>query len=471
MPPRRNQPQEDEPNQQGQAQPPAEQNQAQPPPPQQQQPAAPGGFSLTPGLSNVGVLDYSTKDGRSHYRAATTKLTEDLYDCDPEGFYQFMRTLEKRANEFGWSKPGGLLFISPRPNATPKNLLVDYGQINLERIQQEENAKINLQDRRAQDDRMLFECIMNSLSAVGQAKVNIHKNEYSLGNPKLPSGLALLKVLIRESYLDSNATTGMIRTKLANLDSYMTTCGNDITKFNAYVMYLEKALLARGEKTTDLLTNLFRGYAACSNNTFVSYIADKQSEWEEGKPLTPQKLMDQAMIKYKILKSKEIWNAPSADQEKIMALEAQVTKLNQALKRNNTKQPTTKKKGNGPAKTAGKRKSREKERPAWMTTEPPLAKLREPKMMDGKEWFWCSAKTGGKCPGIYRLHRPNHCKYDEYSKKQRTQGEKSDKKARPFQKAGKHDNKPKVVIEQAMTKEEKEAKAADLQGGYLSDQS
>ena len=469
MAPRRNQAQEEEPNQQAPAQPPADQNPGQPPVPPGQQGQQPPLFSLTPGLSNTGVLDYSTKEGKSHYKAATAKISEDLYDCSPEGFYQYLKSLEKRANEFGWSKPGGLLFVSPRPNATPKNLLEDYGQITLERIQQEENAKINQQNRRAQDDRMLFECIMNSLSTVGQAKVNIHEKEYMLGNPKLPSGLALLKVLIRESYLDSNATTGMIRTKLANLDSYMSPCGHDITKFNTYVMYLVQALQARGDTTTDLLTNLFRGCAACSDSSFVSYIADKQSEWEEGtKELTPQKLMDQAMIRYKILKSKEIWNAPSADQEKIMALEAQVSKLNQALKKRG-KQSTTKEKGKESGKVAGnKRKQKEKERPSWMTTEPPFQDLRKPKMMDGKEWFWCSAKTGGKCPGIYRLHRPNQCRYEEYSKKPRTM---SDKKARPFQKANKANNKPKVVIDQAVTKEDKEIKAAELQGGYTSEES
>jgi hypothetical protein len=54
----------------------------------------------------------------------------------------------------------------------------------------------------------------------------------------------------------------MIRTKLTNLDVYMGQVGNDIDKFNKYVQNLLEALNARGETTTDLLTNLFKGYTA-----------------------------------------------------------------------------------------------------------------------------------------------------------------------------------------------------------------
>ena len=38
-------------------------------------------------------------------------------------------------------------------------------------------------------------------------------------------------------------------------------------------------------------------------------------------------------------------------------------------------------------------------------------KLKEPRTFNGKPWYWCSAKTGGKCePGKYRRHKPGECK-------------------------------------------------------------
>ena len=52
------------------------------------------------------------------------------------------------------------------------------------------------------------------------------------------SELCLLKVLIRESHMDTNATTSVIRTKLSNMDIYIHIVGGGITKFNAYVLQI-----------------------------------------------------------------------------------------------------------------------------------------------------------------------------------------------------------------------------------------
>ena len=31
-------------------------------------------------------------------------------------------------------------------------------------------------------------------------------------------------------------------------------------------------------------------------------------------------------------------------------------------------------------------------------------------MIDGKQWYWCSPETGGKCAGALRRHKPQDCK-------------------------------------------------------------
>ena len=79
-------------------------------------------------------------------------------------------------------------------------------------------------------------------------KVNIHDDQCMIGEAKVPSALCLLKVLIRESCLDSNATTSMIRQKLANLDEYLSEVENDITKFNNQVKQLLNALTVRAKQ-------------------------------------------------------------------------------------------------------------------------------------------------------------------------------------------------------------------------------
>ena len=108
----------------------------------------------------------------------------------------------------------------------------------------------------------------------------------------------------------------MFRTKLSNLDEYLTETSNDILNLNNHVRMLIDSLTARGETTQDPLTNLFRAYAACSDSTFVKYVADIQTKWEDGEELTPEKVMDRVSNKYKIMKTKEVWNASSAEQKK-----------------------------------------------------------------------------------------------------------------------------------------------------------
>ncbi len=75
----------------------------------------------------------------------------------------------------------------------------------------------------------------------------IWKDDYTIDEYK--SGNLLLKVIIRESHIDTNATTSNIRTKLSSLDTYIHTIGQDITKFNGYVKLLIDSLQARGLKT------------------------------------------------------------------------------------------------------------------------------------------------------------------------------------------------------------------------------
>jgi len=243
------------------------------------------------------VIDFGSKPGWNHWKMATQKLQDDLYDCKPEGFYQFIKNLKSRAIYFGWLSEGGILQVVPDPKKPDevRCLLDDYGVFSYDRLVVHEPTYINSDTRTAQYNCMLFTCLTNSLSSSGKAKLNIHDKQYLIGEPPIESGLCLLKILIRESHLDSNATSSMIRTKLSNLDEYLIETNNDILKFNNHVRMLIDSLTARGETTQDLLTNLFRAYAACSDSTFVKYVADIQTKWEDGEDLTPEKLMDPSL--------------------------------------------------------------------------------------------------------------------------------------------------------------------------------
>ncbi len=79
--------------------------------------------------------------------------------------------------------------------------------------------------------------------------------------------------------------------------------------------------------TNNLLTNLFKAYKAISDREFVSYSCKKEDEYEEGAEINIDALMLLADNKFKTFKQANTWNAPSPEEEKILALETQIQKL------------------------------------------------------------------------------------------------------------------------------------------------
>ena len=77
-----------------------------------------------------------------------------------------------------------------------QNILKDYGKFDHTRIQQHEETYIRKRIGEAQDNRMLYECLINSLSVTVKYKLYVKPDKYHVGNPPLPSGICLFKVLV-----------------------------------------------------------------------------------------------------------------------------------------------------------------------------------------------------------------------------------------------------------------------------------
>ena len=379
-------------------------------------------FHLNPAASFRGILDYSTTASKKLYKSATSSLfdAQDKYNCEPDEMLNFLRELDTRAIEYGWNDEiSGILWIPQDVNHPATNLRYlprEYGKISIESIAEFERTYLGQELRTAQDSYMLYMCLLNSLTKEAKMKIQIWESEYIIQNQhgtRIPSGNLLLKVIIRESHLDTNATTQSIRTKLSNLDRYIVTIGNDITKFNGYVKGLVQSLAARGERTEDLLSNLFKGYQAVSDRTFLKYVGSKQEKYEEGKQYSADQLMQLADNKFRLLKEKGIWNTPSESEEKILALEAKIAELTRSTKRaNGSKRKTRNTEGEGEnnekKRSTGGRIQQEK--PAWMFQRPSDAELNKPKTWNGRQWWFCHKDTGGKCEGVYRVHKPQECR-------------------------------------------------------------
>ena len=373
-----------------------------PNPPAQAPPVA--AFARTPAQAAPGIINYSTRMGERLYQSATSKLDDDRYDGSAEGLFPFLGLIKERARKFGWDQ--GIMQIPDPAGGPDRYLLNHYGTVTLAEIRRYERSYITAHNREAQDMYLLYECLMNSLSPEAKAKINIWRDDFWVH--ELPSGNLLMKVIIRECHLDTNATVASIRQRLSSLDTYLPTIDYDIAKLNMYVKTLLDQLSARGETSTDMLSNLFTGYMAAKDKSFVAYIDKKLELYEEGTHISPNQLMLWARQKYDLLRDKGVWNAPTPEEEKILALTAQVNKMSEKLKAGRVKKDQ---RPQGSTESVRKMKPK----PEWFEDEP--SDPSKPITWNNKKWHWCGAKTGGKCESYVR-HKPEQCRGKKRGRKQ-----------------------------------------------------
>ena len=183
-------------------------------------------FALSPAVAVVGLLDFTKSEHSKIYKSGIRAVTDTPFDCETEGLFQFLREVQDRASEMGWMD--GILNVDiteegDEDEETLSNLIENYGTLTLEQVIAHEEEYINTEFHEAQDTYMLYQCLMSSLSPEAKKKIMLWSEQYQLdmNDTKYSSGVALLKVIIRESHLDTNATSNSIRTKLSNLDVYI----------------------------------------------------------------------------------------------------------------------------------------------------------------------------------------------------------------------------------------------------------
>lgn len=364
-------------------------------------------FALVPAQANTDIIDYRKTEGIKLFQSATQGLYKEAserFDCDSEELISFIQLVEAHSKMLGYHN----IYQIPTTNRNSRDqgtrdFIEHYGIISLGQVRAHASTYVNTHTRLAQESTQLFYCLWNSLSSAGRAKISIWDNDYTV-NGQL-AGVPMLKVIIRESDVDTQATTAYIRRQLASLDTYMKTIDSDINKFNLHVRSLIRQLEKRRQTSQDLLTNLFKGYKAASDHRFVEYIERKEEEYEEGDDIYPDELMILAATKYKIRTRNGDWNAPTPEEAKILALEAKIQSMTKKEKKNSKDTGKDNKKTEKDRKNKGNHNKKDK--PAWMTKPPTENEKGKSKKVDGKEYWWCEAL---KC---WARHHPTDCRAKE----------------------------------------------------------
>ena len=339
-------------------------------------------FAIAPALANEGVLDYTDSGAKKLYNKATAPLSEESYDMSATNLTTFLGDVDTRAVEYGWEP---ILSIPVDVDADPqvlRLLTTEYGKISFAQVQAHVGTYIDEEGRDAQNSFMLFNCLWSSLSVSAKRKLNLQRDKFQCNGTGI--GALLLKVIIQTAYIDTRATTMQLRTNLSSLDTYMTAIKSDITVFNDYVRENLDGLAARGEQSLDVIAYLFKGYEAVTDSKFADFIKRKRDSYEEDDTeLTPEELMTATNNKFLNLQRSGLWMKATADQEKIIALEAKVEQLKKG------KQQQSQTKGKEKGKGGDKKGKKDEKRPAWIEV-PPKSGESETKQQGGKTYYWCA---------------------------------------------------------------------------------
>jgi hypothetical protein len=328
--------------------------------------------------------DYSTSEGIKLYFQSTA-ATVPKYDGTEANLKLFLKSISAKAKTFGWDKS---ILTIPDDNMIDRDLTKQYGMVTINNVSGHAMTYIGTDTRSAQASTQLAECISVSLGESVLLKLLLRSNEYSLNG--VEDGPCMLKTLISVVTVETRATVSCIRAALKRLPTLMEEVDSDITEFNLAVGKHMDKLRSMNQTCEDLLNHLFEAYQTASDKTFVAYIADKEAKWEDNTiaVIEPESLMTLAEEKFKTLKLKKTWNAPTKEEASIIAMKAEMADRT-TIELIALRAEVANLKGDSGNKNDRKRgKSRNDGDWAWKTVAPTGSQPRE-KTFKGKSYIYC----------------------------------------------------------------------------------
>ena len=398
-------------------------------------PTVPVVFADTPSTLGVDdIIDYKTKQGNMIFergcQALDDKALTDGFSMSMTQSVVFVEALQRKCTLMGWNQ--GTKQITSFVNRDGKtiDIIKQYGQIDEATLKAQcENfckpGGANAQSRAKQNNTMMCICLGKSLTAAAQAKLLAHRSEFTFDDVEYAP--LMYKIIMRLTTMDSVATTQSLRENLQNLATFAATVQGDIDKIHEEFDKNYSQIIARGATVDDPIQILFDAYLAVPCYNFKKYIEIQQDNYLDGNliGLSHDALRKMAKSKFDWLVNKKKWGARSPDDDKIVAMAAEIKDLKGQLKLNpqlsklagggNDKEDGgKKKKGKSKNKKDTSNKKLQKQDEAWKKVPP---KDGDPKTKQhGKFTFnWCVHHMA------WTIHKPSECKLG----KQRAEEQKS----------------------------------------------
>ena len=175
---------------------------------------------------------------------------------------------------------------------------------------------------------MFYYFLSDSLTNEFRTTILLYADVYSVTN--VPVASSLLKQIIILTRVDNPASTMHIREMLIESKHKLLVLKGNITEFKQWVRKQMGRLHAWEQEAVDLLYYLWKAYKAAPDDKFVVYIKDLKSQCDDGcATFTAEDLMVHAENKYeaRLLDEENAWGKPTDEQEKIVAMTAEINSL------------------------------------------------------------------------------------------------------------------------------------------------
>lgn len=354
-----------------------------------------------PSAAHAGVYDYTTRTHMSIYNSNTESLYSDKdsqYGLEPEDLQSFMLLLDARVQSSNWKDMLTYQAVNQQGVLQPMYLVTHYGEVPGLTVRAAAIAYLTAGGRMSQDSEQLYQCIRKSLTKAALSRVMNEQEKFMviIAGTSLTDGPLFLLTVVSLAYTNTRSMSSVYRNRLSMLTQKMQSIPNsDVKVFNAYVKSMVELLAAGGEKCEDLAWNLLRAYKATGDAKFTNYIEQKEDAWKDGTinwGANGNDLMMLAENYYKDALINETWLVASAEQERIIALEAQIKAFKPHVSTND-------KKG---TKRDTKKNDRDRKWPKWKDVAP-KANAAKTMTKDGTTYHWCIHHAR------WTVHKPDEC--------------------------------------------------------------
>jgi hypothetical protein len=219
---------------------------------------------MTPAmLRHEDIIDYSSKTATMIYEDSCESLTTP-FEMKSNGTVIYITELQAKCNRMDWHTGTQKITKFPNDSGAMINIISKYGQITMSKLQTEcefflMSTGACYTERALQNNQMMAECIMKTLSTSARACLLTFRNKVEHNNV-VYAPLQHKKVMALAT-INSVATTKTLRSNLREVTMYCATVKGDIKLLHSYFDTNFSQIIARGATVNDPVNILVTAYS------------------------------------------------------------------------------------------------------------------------------------------------------------------------------------------------------------------